>query len=403
MHLPGGPLAQLLALTLALGAQAALAQDAPPTVGAGGAPAVIDPAETPATQPSQTPWVIPPSGPFSPQSIPVPNADEIAAWARSAHANPTSESFSHWNEQGEIPPVCANCHSGIGFRAYHGLDGGEPGPLRDPVPTGGVVDCGTCHNPGLAQISEVALPNGMMHPAPSGEVTCLTCHQGRASGAQVEAATAGKDDDLPDPTLSFINPHYAIAAASWLGGYGALGYHYPGRDYAGRFLHAAPVATCNSCHEPHSLEVAEASCLTCHQTGEASQIRIARQSYDGSGDTAKGIHADIAANAARLLAMAQDYAATVAGTPMIYDAARHPFFFADANGDGLADQRDGASVPYGSWTPRLLRAAYNWKFVNADPGIHVHNPPYALQLLHDSIEDLSGPLNVDFEALGMLR
>lgn len=45
-----------------------------------------------------------------------------------------------------------------------------------------------------------------------------------------------------------------------------------------------------------------------------------------------------------------------------------------------------------SWTPRLLKAAYNWKFVGADAGIPVHNPHYALQLLYNSAEDLSSGL-----------
>ena len=44
------------------------------------------------------------------------------------------------------------------------------------------------------------------------------------------------NEDTPNPELSFINPHYATAAATMLGGYGG-GYHYPGKDYSGRFLH----------------------------------------------------------------------------------------------------------------------------------------------------------------------
>ena len=54
-----------------------------------------------------------------------------------------------------------------------------------------------------------------------------------------------------------------------------------------------------------------------------------------------------------------------------------------------------------SWTPRLLKAAYNWKFVGADAAIHVHNPHYALELLYDSAEDLSAALQR--ELTGMVR
>jgi len=359
-------------------------------------------AEAPA-EPGQQIFIMPRSGPFAPDTVAVPNARVIAAWARSGHSDATSESFTHWNEDGEIPPSCGTCHSGIGFRAFHGLDDGTPGPLTAPIPIGGVVDCDTCHNPSISRVTEVTLPSGIAHPVAAGDASCTTCHQGRAAGATVAKATGEKEPDTPDAELRFINPHYALAASSSLGGYGAGGYHYPGKDYSGRFLHAKPVATCVSCHDPHSLDVAEATCLTCHQSGDAEEIRIARQSYDGSGDTGKGIKADIAANAATLKQAIVDYAAKVAGKPMVYNGERYPYFFADANGDGVIDEAGGRAVAYDAFTPRLLKAIYNWKFVTADHGIHVHNPHYALELLYDSIEDLAGPLGMDFAGLGLLR
>ncbi len=348
-------------------------------------------------------YVMPKSGPFAPEQVAIPQSHYIAEWARSGHSDASSISFSYWNNAGAIPPVCSVCHSGTGFRSFHGLDGSAPGLPAQPVPVGGVVDCETCHNAGLASVTSIALPSGISHPVNGGEASCMTCHQGRAAGVTVTRATQGKSEDAPDASLSFINPHYATAAATLLGGYGGMGYHYPGKDYSGRFLHARPVATCASCHEPHNLTVAEQTCLTCHASGEAADIRISRVSHDGSGDTKKGIGADIAANKARLMRMIEDYAKAVAGTPMHYDGSHHPYFFADANGDGIADQADGKVVPYNAWTPRMLKAAYNWKFVGSDSGIHVHNPHYALELLYDSMEDLSGPLGTDFRALGLLR
>lgn len=348
-------------------------------------------------------YVMPKSGPFTPEQIAIPQSRFIDAWARSGHANAASESFAHWNAEGTIPPACAVCHAGAGFRSFHGLDGSEPGLPAHPVPVGGVVDCETCHNPGLAAVTQIVMPSGLKHPVTAGEASCMTCHQGRAAGSTVTKATGGKPDDTPDPALGFINPHYATAAATLLGGYGGMGYQYPGKTYSGRFLHAKPVATCASCHDPHSLTTAEANCLTCHASGKAADIRIARMSFDGSGDVKKGIRQDIDANARRLKGMLEDYAARIAGVPLLYDGSRHPYFFADANGDGVADAADGKPLPYAAWTPRLLRAAYNWKFVGSDRGIHVHNPHYALELLHDSMEDLAGPLGIDFAALGLGR
>ncbi|SNT73824.1 cytochrome c3 family protein [Paracoccus seriniphilus] len=349
-------------------------------------------------------YVMPQSGPFRPDQITIANQAAIADWARSGHSDASSEAFAHWNEEGEIPPACATCHAGAGFRAFHGLDGSAPGLPEAPVPTGGVVDCDTCHNPGLGKINEITFPSGLVHPVSStAEVSCMTCHQGRAAGSMITRAVGTQDEDRVDPDLSFINPHYAVAAASWLGGYGGGGYQYPGKEYSGRFFHARPLATCVSCHDPHSLEVAQESCMTCHQDGTPDNIRLSRISFDGSGDLDKGIRADIAANAKRLHALLIEYAQDIAGTPMVYDGHRHPYFFADANGDGRIDEVDGSAVPYNAWTPRLLKAAYNWKFVTSDAGAFVHNPHYALELLYDSLEDIAQPLGHDIAAWNIRR
>ena len=114
-----------------------------------------------------------------------------------------------------------------------------------------------------------------------------------------------------------------------------------------------------------------------HETGNPDNIRISRISFDGSGNVTKGIHADVRANADLLMKMIVDYSAQVAGTQIVFEP-HYPYFFADADGDGRADTIDGRSQKYASWTPRLLKAAYNWKFVNADPGAFAHNPPYTL-------------------------
>src|SRR5690606_27186471 len=120
------------------------------------------------------------------------------------------------------------------------------------------------------------------------------------------------------------------------------------------------------------LTVAEETCTACHESGNPRAIRLSRKSFDGSGNLQQGIFVDIAANREQLFALMADYAREVAGAAMVYDASRHPYFFADHNEDGLPDQSDGAPIPYANWTPRLLKAAYNWKFVGADAGIHVH-------------------------------
>ncbi|MGR3638241.1 cytochrome c3 family protein [Alterinioella nitratireducens] len=349
------------------------------------------------------PFALPQSGPFTPAEIEIGNDQAIADWFRSAHANAASQAFSHWDDEGEINASCATCHSGEGFRDFHGLDGTPAGVVDGPINVGGVVDCGTCHNAGLAQIEEITFPSGVVHPVQGVEASCLTCHQGRSAGIDVVEAIAGLPDDEPNAELRFINPHYATAAATWLGGYGAAGYQYEGQEYSGRFFHARPVASCNSCHQPHTLEVEFEPCLTCHLADSPQEIRIARQSYDGSGDTSVGIRSDIMANADTLLGLIEAYTVEIAEAPVIYDGNRYPYFFSDANNDGEIDMSEGRPVAYSAWTPRSLRAAFNWKLVTADPGNYAHNPQYSLELLYDAIADLSGPLGIDMDALNLLR
>ncbi|RMA43366.1 cytochrome c3 family protein [Rhodophyticola porphyridii] len=362
-----------------------------------------DPGTASGEEEEAIPFALPQSGPFTPAEIEIDNDQAISDWFRSSHANAASDAFSHWDDDGEIRAACATCHSGEGFRDFHGLDGTPAGVVDGPINVGGVVDCGTCHNAGLADITEITFPSGLVHPVTGVEASCLTCHQGRSAGIDVAEATSGLADDEPNSELRFINPHYATAAATWLGGYGAAGYHYDGQDYSGRFFHARPVASCNSCHEPHTLEVEFEPCLTCHLADRPEDIRIARQSYDGSGDTSVGISSDIERNADTLLGMIRDYSDEVVGAPVIYDGTRFPYFFSDANGDGVIDTAEGSPVAYQSWTPRSLRTAFNWKLVTADPGNYAHNPQYSLELLYDSIMDLSAPLGIDMEDLQLLR
>jgi len=234
--------------------------------------------------------------------------------------------------------------------------------------------------------------------------TGISRTSGSTCGAKINARKAAPTHPaIANSELRFINPHYATAAATWLGGYGEAGYQYAGQAYSGRFFHARPVASCNSCHEPHTLEVQFEPCQTCHQADSPGAIRIARQSYDGSGNTTVGIRSDIQANAETLKEMILAYTDEVVGSPVIYDGSRYPYFFADANGDGAIDMAEGRPVAYANWTPRSLRTAFNWKLVTADPGNYAHNPQYSLELLYDSIADLSEPLGIDMEQLDLLR
>jgi hypothetical protein len=94
---------------------------------------------------------------------------------------------------------------------------------------------------------------------------------------------------------------------------------------------------------------------------------------------------------AALLSAIQNYANSTEGTdPIIYSPSRYPYFFADLNGDGAISEGEGN---YGTWTPRLLRAAYNYQFVAKDPGAFAHNGLYLLQVMYDGLVDLGADVS----------
>lgn len=331
-----------------------------------------------------------------------PSLTEITeAWLASPHADLTSPAFTHWNEDGEIPGQCAVCHSATGIQSYLTSPMETVAAIPHPVPIGSVIGCASCHSEAASNLRQVPFPSGATIELAPGSAVCSVCHQGRASTMSVVNATGTLEADSVSSELSFINSHYALAGASNQGSAARGGYEYDGRSYVGPFAHVPDLNTCTACHSPHTLEVEISSCSTCHQgVTEFSAIRTSRVDFDGDGDIAEGIAAPIATLHAQLGEAIALYAAEVAGAPIVYASDAFPYYFNDSDADGaISDGEAAFPNRYASWTPRLLRAAYNYQFVRQDGGIHMHNPHYALQLLYDSLEDLGQAVDVDTAAL----
>jgi len=168
-------------------------------------------------------------------------------------------------------------------------------------------------------------------------------------------------------------------------------YEYDGQSYNERNLHVPGFYTCLGCHDTHSLEVKVDTCTICHssvaQAGLES-IRITAGDFDGDGDELEGIAGELDTMAERLYTAVQEYA-TNAGTPIAFSDAAYPYFFNDLNGNGVVDpdeaNRDNG---FASWTPRMLRAAYNYQWFQKDPGAFAHNGLYMVQVLFDSLSDI---------------
>jgi hypothetical protein len=304
------------------------------------------------------------------------------AWQTSAHADIEAEAFAHWNEDDPavIPETCARCHSTTGYHDYLGLDGATPGQVDQPVPVGETLECETCHNDITKDKHTSVMPSGIEITGLGKENVCIDCHQGRQSTVSVNEVTAGLDEDEVNEELSFLNIHNNAAGATQHGTEAKGGYEYEGQEYSGLYTHATGFETCIACHNQHTLKIDARQCNACHveavDIANFKNIRVSRVDYDGDGDNTEGVKNEIETMRERLLLAIRLYAVKTKGLDNIVYEDRNPYFF------------DEEGEPYSTWTPRLLRAAYNYQYVVKGIGGYAHNSKYTIQLLHDSLNDL---------------
>ena len=341
--------------------------------------------------------VAPQEGAEGERVIEVPFMDE---WMASPHNNVEGEAFRHWDEEdpAEVPANCAKCHSTPGYVDFLGADGSEAGVVDQAAPLGSTVECVACHNDVTLTKDSVVMPSGIELTGLGAESRCMECHQGRQSKVSVDAAIekAAVEEDVVSPDLGFLNIHYYAAAASKYGTLAKGGYEYDGLTYDGNFMHVEEYDTCIECHDAHTLELDIEGCAECHD-GAASveDIRNVRMAgsvkdYDGDGDVEEGVYFELAGLQELLYGAIQAYASEVAGTAIAYDSHSHPYFFIDTDGSGVAEEAEvNGDNRFASWTPRLLKAAYNYQTSMKDPGAYVHGGKYHIQLLHDSIASLN--------------
>ena len=322
---------------------------------------------------------------------PGPEVPYEALWAGSGHADAAAEAFRHWDEDDPkvVPASCARCHTPDGYQDYLGADGTEALVVdADHMPADMGITCVACHNEVTLTLDSVTMPSGAVITGLGDESRCMVCHQGRESTVSVNAfiEEAGVEDDVVSENLGFRNIHYYAAAATKYGTVAQGGYEYEGKEYDGFFAHVDDFMTCIGCHDPHTLELKVEECQACHVDVESAEdfkdVRMPGSivDYDGDGDMAEGVYYEIEGMREVLYAAMQEYSTANNGVGLVYDSARYPYFF------------DDAGERYASWTPRLLRAAYNCQVSLKDPGAFAHGGKYIIELLYDSIEDLNPEL-----------
>jgi len=269
-----------------------------------------------------------------------------------------------------------------------------------------------------AQISAVTIYNGAQGTsAQDDSFVCMTCHRARESTLTINAAIAADANLGAKFTLSFKNSHYLAAGATMYGSKAAVMYQYPGKTYAQRWDHdlgytqpyalnngvpvsAGAKAQCTFCHMQdgdHTFEVQvgpATSCGFCHPATSVDQLTPfgrAEDNYDN--DPATKPKAELGVFQARLAAAIMNYCKTatdaggLSATYVVYDGSANPYWFVDANKDGVRQTTETTGAKFDA---KSMKAAFNYNFSIKEPGSWAHNPKFVLQELYDSIVDLGG-------------
>ncbi|MDD4578856.1 MAG: cytochrome c3 family protein [Anaerolineaceae bacterium] len=340
-----------------------------------------------------------------------PIQEVTAKYWNSGHADAASEAFVHWNEDepAEIPVYCARCHSSSGFMDFVGADGSEAGKVDMAGKINDPINCTACHNDEAHALDAVTLPSGVEVTGTGANSVCMSCHGGMSAGTAVAAATEGKEEDTPMADSSLMGPHYFHAAAVHQGADAGAGYQYEGKTYVGAFEHAEPVSSCTECHDPHSLHTqkipnSDASlCSTCHSDvsgfADYRKVSMSKVDYDGDG-TVEPVFDEIEGVKAVLYDALNKYSQATTDNGFGFKFDSYPYAFIDTNKDGTIDESEGIFPnQFKLFTPRMQKAAFNYMFVQKEPAAYLHNAKYVLQLMFDSIEDLSSVSGVTTQGL----
>lgn len=333
------------------------------------------------------------------------------AWSISPHSAQNAQNIPDWNNPSKrsVDSTCVGCHTAEGFNQLLTEGSTESAPF----PTGTIpfsINCETCHSSAAQALSSVKFPSGEEIAGSGGDTICLACHQGTGSTETVQQALtdAGNvDSDTileASSGLTWVDSHDGAAASVLMGSSAHSGYEYQGKTYSPAADHPAGDSTCTSCHDAHSLQVRVDTCQKCHleisTTQDARALRTVNSNvdYDGDGDLSEGLAYEIETLRGMLYQALQIYAKEAAAAPIVYDQQTYPYFFIDRNADGKTDPDEVQPTnSYTGWTPRLFKAAYNYRFASADSGGYAHNGAYLIELLYDSIEDLNKKISTPID------
>lgn len=340
---------------------------------------------------------------------------------------------------------CMRCHTATGFKSYLHNGTQDAAVLGNDVAD--PLTCAACHNADTSTYSSgVTIDTNGFVPGDNpaiykilgidGEGTgkhielttngmeglCVKCHAPRSSDGAIKVnawvyglvadtvyTSASKYYYAQYPANNTATPagtkssqqsrgasvtfHYYPVMAVFYGNDAKEGFQYEGKSYVGKNDLMPGYGTCITCHNPHTTEVQPAKCSPCHvgvtastagatATAEFHNIRVTTSDYDGDTNTTESTYTEVEGVKAKLLEAIVSYALNVpAGSTGIQLVS------------GSWKKASDASANFILWTPRLVKAAYNYHLSYRSPGAYVHNSKYMVELLYDSIEDLNAGLD----------
>lgn len=278
---------------------------------------------------------------------------------------------------------CQQCHTNEGFIEYV-----ETGAVEGYVDYPSQPGCFTCHTPhetgdfSLRTEVAVTLSTGDVYDVGSGNL-CANCHMSRRDVmTQVKAGTLS----------SHFGAHHGPEADMYLG---VNGFEMPGNSYSNSAHTYVIEDSCVTCHlarvegrysaspglgghsfyakaEVHeATKVNAAACSACHEgvdedaTGEFFNV-MAKADYDADGDV-ESAQAEVE-GLLHLIVNGDGTGVLQTSTPPAYLA------------DGSWNSARGLEFPV-----EIVAGVWNYKFIEEDKSLGIHNPKYAVQLLMDTI------------------
>lgn len=328
-------------------------------------------------------------------------------WLKSGHSDIKSEAFTHNFTRGS----CLKCHSGIGFASYVDINNNIYPDWLSPTEEiyAHYITCNACHdaegypdheNNRLRKSGNVWFVSGSSATFVQDAIidagdsaTCFVCHQGTQSGWSLYRTIKSKGIDpydILDETMtgfSFVDSHYVAAAATL---YSLKGFEFKDKAYSnGNILHQT--LNCVGCHMSYSEDndlgghtfnlshegkMNTEFCRTCHpELYDFKNFKIFNRDMDGDSID-ETIYDEI--EGLKELVISELEKAGIYYNPVAY-----PYFF---NVPAPHIYPNRVTV----WKESQIKAAFNLHFIEKEPGVYIHNFKYAVQLLRDSYEALTG-------------